>query len=442
MRIVIIGGGSYHWSPTLLADIHAMPSLADAEIVLQDIDPAPLPAVAAYAEKLRAATGARTRVRTTTDQRDALRGADAVVVTISTGGFDSMRHDLEVPERFGIRQSVGDTVGPGGISRALRNVPVLVGIARDMAELCPDAWMLNITNPMTTLCRAVTGQTQVRCVGLCHEVHGTLLMLSGLLGRAYGDFVPTVTGVNHLPVMTSLRAGEDDGFALLRAALAALSDVPAEERSRSWSPAWIAEHHRLKLARFVQDGVLLSAGDRHLVEFFPDHLTEETGWGKEWNVELTTIADREMWLDYFRAVLAQQLSGQDPLPDKPSGEMVAPVLDSLVTGTRRVLPLNLPNTGQAVGLPERAVVETMCAVDADGVHATDPVAAPAPYDGVLARHVEVQELTVQAALAGDRDLVVEALRRDPLAGRDPSVVAPMADALLDANARWLPQFAA
>ena len=159
-------------------------------------------------------------VSSTTDQRAALEGADYVVVCISTGGFASMQHDLAVPERHGIKQSVGDTVGPGGISRALRNIPVMVGIARDMEDVCPDAWLLNITNPMTTLCRAVTRETEIATVGLCHEVTMAQFTLSQLLDADFRAFDLTVTGVNHLPVITGMKVGGEDGFELLRALLA------------------------------------------------------------------------------------------------------------------------------------------------------------------------------------------------------------------------------
>src|SRR3954451_10166646 len=150
-RIVVIGGGSYQWVPKLLVDIANTPSLVDAEIVLHDIDPASLPRMAEWGEHIAFTRSIPLSVRTTTDRPDALTDADFVVVTISTGGFASMRHDLEVPRRFGIAQSVGDTVGPGGIARALRNIPVFLDIAHDMTARCPDAWMLNITNPMTTI---------------------------------------------------------------------------------------------------------------------------------------------------------------------------------------------------------------------------------------------------------------------------------------------------
>ncbi len=187
----------------------------------------------ALARRLDEAMGAWATVATTTDQRRALEGADFVVVTISTGGFDSMAVDLEVPARHGIRQSVGDTVGPGGVNRSLRNVPVLVGVAEDMAEVCPDAWLLNITNPMTCLTRAVCAQTDVRAVGLCHEVGNWTLDLAIALGLPAEAVGPTVAGVNHFPVVTALDVDGEDGFDVLREMVDEAGGLAALRRTRA-----------------------------------------------------------------------------------------------------------------------------------------------------------------------------------------------------------------
>ena len=228
-RIVVIGGGSYQWVPKLLVDVANTPSLQGAEIVLQDVDPKPLPLMADWVEHVARSRGIPLTARTTTDRRAALPGADFVVVTISTGGFESMRQDLEVPKRYGIAQSVGDTVGPGGIARALRNIPVFLDIARDMEELCPHAWLMNITNPMTTICRAVTRETAIRTVGLCHEVTIVQFFLSLLFDADFRDVHVEITGVNHLPVITRCTVGDRDGFALLTELL----DDPTRARSSS-----------------------------------------------------------------------------------------------------------------------------------------------------------------------------------------------------------------
>ncbi len=432
-RIVVVGGASYQWVPKLLIDMVNTPSLAEAEVVLEDVDARALPEMVDFVRHLAGVKGIPMTVSATTDQREALSGADYVVVTISTGGFESMRHDLDIPQRYGIRQAVGDSVGPGGIVRALRNIPVLLGIARDMAEVCPDAWLLNLTNPMTTLCRAVTRETRVKTVGLCHEVTGAQFTLSQLLGADFRDFDLTVVGVNHFPIVTEMSVGGDDGFAQLRQLLA---EPPGDERVGQMLAA-----NQVKFALFERFGVLPAAGDRHLAEFFPGFLTEESGWGDRWGVALTSIAERETWLDFYKAVFSEQRAASE-VPQVPSGEMVAPIIDSFERNRPRNLPLNVPNHGQCPDLPLDAVVEAICVADASGVRGRDNATAPPVLAEWLRRIVASQETTVEAALTGDRDRVVEAMLLDPLAGRiDFDRLAQMTDEMLAATKSWLPQFA-
>ena len=216
-RITIIGGGSYQWTPKLLVDFVNTPALQDAHVVLHDIDPTALPRMVDLAHHLAGIRGITLTASGTTDRGAALDGADFIVVNISTGGFASMRHDLEIPERHGVRQTVGDSVGPGGVLRALRNIPVFLDLATDVAERCPDAWLLNLTNPMTTICRALTRETPLKAVGLCHEVTITQFLLSLLLDVGFMDLTLTVGGVNHLPFVTAVDVAGDDGLELLRA---------------------------------------------------------------------------------------------------------------------------------------------------------------------------------------------------------------------------------
>jgi alpha-galactosidase len=443
MKITVIGGGSYQWAPTIIADILQFPSLSAAHLVLQDIDPAPLPLMESYAKQAITTLGADATVETTTDQRAAIDGADAVVVTISTGGFRSMRHDLAVPERFGIKQSVGDSVGPGGINRALRNIPVLVGIARDMEDLAPDAWLLNITNPMTVLTRAVLRETSIKAVGLCHEIMGFLWDLSITGETPIGDIKPTLTGVNHFPVFTELDMGGRDGIAWMRELAAGADTEPDDSGEQEWkSRTLFRRRHAVKIELLARYGALPAAGDRHLAEFLPGILTPESDWGAGYGVHLTTIEDREKHQGQYVEHVQKMLDGSEPIPTWQSGEMVAPVLDSIVTGTPRELPVNIGNHGQAADLPPDVVVEGMCVVDASGIRGRDVVSAPAPLAELLRRHAVVQELTVEAAVSGDRDLAVAAMSLDPLAGRgDLKQTTQMTDELLAATAEWLPQFA-
>jgi alpha-galactosidase/6-phospho-beta-glucosidase family protein len=452
-QITFVGGGSFQWMPKLLVDVALTPSLADAEIVLEDVDPAPLPRMVEVAEHIARLRGLSWRVRATTDQRDGLRGADYVVVCISTGALDSMAFDLEIPERFGVRQSVGDSVGPGGINRALRNIPVLVGIARDMVDVCPGATMLNLTNPMTTLTRAVRKATAVDAVGLCHEVTGTTFQLSLLLDCDMRAIEPDVCGVNHLPIITALRVDGIDRLPELRDRLDDPGSFGAEPFTLppsigheavsfggEFTKQGILDQHRVKLELLRRFGALPAAGDRHVVEFFPGFLTEATDWGEQWGVHLTTIADRRKWLRWYGHEL-EKLLATETIDDTPSGEMVAPIIDSRARDRIRRLPLNIPNGGQCPDLPNDVVVESMCRVDASGVHGTDPVRAPRLLGEYLRRVAASQELTVDAALDGDRDLAFEAMLADPLASRvDYDSLWRMTNELIDATSRWLPQF--
>ncbi len=453
-RIAIIGGGSFQWVPKLVADLANTPSLHECTVVIHDIDPVPISRMVDWVRHVADQRGIPMTAEGTTDRRAALEGADYVVVTISTGGFALMRHDLEIPARYGIRQSVGDTVGPGGIVRALRNVPVLVDIARDMDELCPDAWLLNLTNPMTVLCRAVSRETTVRTLGLCHEVTLCQYTLSLLLDVDLRELDLEVAGVNHLPVITRFGVGEQDGFALLRELLddparadeptaAALPPNPGRERSSAPGPGTRGEliaQNRVKLELFRRFGVLPAAGDRHLVEFFAGFLTEESDWGARWGVSLTSIEDRELWARWFGTELDAMFAATQ-VPTKPSGEMVAPVIDALLCDHRRVLPLDIPNTGQCPDLADHLVVESMCVVDGDGVRGRDRVSVPPVLADTLRRVSASQELTVEAALRGDRALVFEAMLLDPLAGRiDFGAVERMTDEMIEATRAWLPQF--
>jgi alpha-galactosidase len=450
VKVTIIGGGSYQWAPTFIADLLLTPAFAETggHVVLEDIDPAPLETMAALAQRMIEARGADVTVETTTDQGRALDGADHVAVTISTGGFESMAVDLDVPWAHGIRQSVGDSVGPGGISRALRNIPILVGIAKDMERRCPDAWLLNITNPMTVLTRSVCRETSIRAVGLCHEVGNFQLDLAIALKLPHTAIEPTVAGVNHFPVVTDLQIEGRDGFGVIRELVDELGGMDSIDPRRhdELEPFSLLDwgvRNFLKLSMFDRWGAIPAAGDRHLAEFVPSILTESSRWGLDWGVQLTPMSQRTSDQDDFIESVHQQLSGERPLQLWSSAEMMVQVIDSLTTGERRDLPINIPNAGQCPDLPMESVVEAMCIVDDTGVRGRDRATTPPPVAELLRRHVATQELTIEAALSGDRQLVRDALALDPLAGRGDLVdTDTMADELLAGTARWLPQFAA
>jgi alpha-galactosidase len=455
-KITLIGGGSYQWTPKLLIDLVNMPSLVDAHVVIEDIDPAPIPRMLELVDHIAEVRGIGLHATGTTDQREAVEGADYVVVCISTGALDSMALDISIPERYGIKQSVGDTVGPGGIFRALRNIPVMVDIARDMEQGCPDAWMLNLTNPMTTLTRSVLRETSINAVGLCHEVTLATFMLSLLFECDMRKMKMEISGVNHLPIITSCNIEGTDGLAMLADMLDREDEVRREpiafdfaemigheavSEGGQFTKAQLLDLNRVKLEIFRRTGALPGAGDRHLVEFFSGFLSQESNWGLDWGVQLTDMEERQRWQNKHIADFEAMLASSE-VSRMPSGEMVAGLIDSQIRTKPRDYPVNIANGGQCPDLPDDVVVESMCTVDADGVRGRDRAVLPRVLADTLRRVSLSQELTVEAAISGDRDRVVDAMLVDPLAGRiDYRAVQRMADEMITATSRWLPQFA-
>ncbi len=454
-KITIVGGGSTHWTPKLMVDFANTPALADAEVVLYDLDPHSLPGALKVVEHVAERRGIALSGRTTTDIDDALTGAEYVIATFSVGGFASMRHDIEIPQRYGVRQTVGDSVGPGGISRALRSVPVILDVARAMERCCPDALLVNVSNPLTALCRAVTRETSIETIGLCAEIVGLKFVLSLLFDTDFTSVDPVVAGVNHLPLVTSLRMGDRDGFAMLRGALAGDVDLSGSlwmeppgpmhyrmvDPEHGWSKADIVANNKVKFELFERFGVLPGSSDTHVVEFFPGFVTAASDYGRDWAVHHYGMHGHQSDKADDDAEMADLLAAET-IPRWPSGEFVAPLLDGLVTGEDRTIPGNIPNTGQVENLPADVVVECMVVAGADGVRPRDRAAVPSFLGEHLRRVVSSQELTVDAAVSGDPTTALEAMLADPLAGSLPyEHVVAMTDELLAATAPWLGQFA-
>jgi len=439
-KIALVGGGSVQWMPTILRDIAVTEGLAGSHIVLEDIEPKHLEYTLPMARRILEQAGTGCTIEATTDQRAALDGADYVVLTISTGGLDTMRHDLEIPERYGVYQSVGDTVGPGGISRALRNIPVVAGIARDMEALCPEAWLLNYTNPMSTLCRCVTKTTGVRVIGLCHEVRGRLGMLRRIFGIGdNGRLEWRVAGINHLIFLLELSLDGEDAFPRLRDYVEEHPEIEVGPVSRSEPCFPFQDRAVLKFELFKLFGALPASGDRHLAEFFPHFLTEETDRGRRYGVELTRIAHRQALMDEAFERAARLASGEETIEMAPSGEAAPRIMAALANGGEYTDVMNLPNTGQIANLPADIIVETRATV-ANGTVTPEPVGElPPAIQAVVEHHVRIQEMTVEAALTGDRELALQAFLLDPLV-RDLDAGKRMFDGLLEANRDYLPQF--
>jgi alpha-galactosidase/6-phospho-beta-glucosidase family protein len=454
-RITLVGGGSTHWTPTLLVDFANTPALADAQVTLHDINGDSLPQMLELAAHIARSRGIALTVRATTDLPAALEGAEFVLTTLSVGGFESMRHDIEIPYRYGIRQPVGDSVGPGGIMRALRSIPIVVDIARAVEKHAPDALLMNVSNPLTALCRAATVETGVTTVGLCNELVGFQFAMSLLFDCGMHEVNPVVGGVNHLPLITSFTIGEEDGFAMLRDLLENPGARGAEgiwmnppegshwhkfSPGETWTKSDVVANQKVKFELFTRFGVMPGSSDTHVVEFFPGFVTDASDFGRQWGVHHYGIAGHSADKATDDASV-EWLMKLDEIPPWGSGELVADLINAVVTGKPRWLPMNLPNSGQVTNLPEGTITECIGIADANGVHPRDHVTVPSVLGEYLRRINASQELTVEAALTGDRTTVLEAMLTDQMAGRLPyEHVVAMTDELLAATAPWLPQF--
>jgi alpha-galactosidase len=436
-RICFIGGGSYNWMPKLLTDL-ALSRDIEGTVVLQDISPSAMDDMQRFGNKTMAKAGANWQIETTTDLDRALQGAEFVVVTITTGGLETMGLDLDIPEKYGIYQSVGDTVGPGGLSRALRNVPVMAGIAQAVQRKCPDAWMLNLTNPMTVLTRLI-GMIAPRqkVVGLCHELFGVRGGLMRMFGGTPDDFEWRVAGINHLIWLLDMTIRGQDGLHMVRDFVAEGRRVPIPDPDQGWRQPF-TDRWKVKLELFDVYGALPAAGDRHLAEFFPYFLTDATGRGEDYGVLLTTIADRRQQVASARGAVQSAIAGEVPELSR-SHEATADIVSAVANGRSVRTIVNLPNTGQIDNLPRGAVVETLAEITAAGAFPHTVGALPPGILSTLQQHATNQEMIAVAALEGDRHLALQAMVNDPLV---PSlqIARSMLDELIDAHKEYLPQF--
>lgn len=430
MKIAFIGGGSVQWTPGLVNDLALTASLHGAQLALHDIDPEALLRMIPICKRITASHDCGIEVSGTLDRSEALHEADFVVLCVGIGGLQAMRADLEIPKRHGIRQSVGDTVGPGGLARGLRHIPFAVQVARAMEALCPRAWLINLTNPMTTLCRAITKATSIRTIGLCHEITHVRALLASLFSTAPESVQVEAGGINHLPVITGCQIDGQDGFERLRAWIEKHGAFGLMQQHSLTMPEAVAvfeDHAALKFDLFERLGVLFGAGDRHIIEFFEGLLIEETGYGQKYGISLTTVEHRLELEHLRRATLPFFMP-----PQRKSSEQMADVIGALAGGPAGTFIVNIPNHGQIANLPSQVVVECMAEVSESGVHPRSIGGLPEPAQAIIAGHAERQEAIVEAALTGNMASARAALTSDPLM-RAPSRAGELLDELVSAN---------
>lgn len=447
LRIVLVGAASPQWSFTLVRDILVRLSedrVCDAfrpVLVLEDIDGDNLDRSARLARSVNEKAGGRFAVESTTDQKQALDGARFVVTSIAVGTLEAMQFDLDIARDYGIHMPVGDSISVGGAIRAARNIPAMLGIARDIEALGhPDAWLLNLSNPMSMLCRAITRETGVNTIGCCHEFYGGVGHLAHHLGFTFEEWRKRlraeILGINHCGWLVRAELDGEDALALYRAALAERG-ITGEVR-RLYDSAWPdLAHDNVRINLFLRHGVLPISGDRHTVEFFSEFMAPGTNIGADFGVLVTTAQERLVnWRGGARARMNGLIDGRADIDLKMSNEAFSRIMYALLTGEPFYDVGNRPCTGTEVpGLPDGAVLERMMTYDASGV-TPDPMQTPLPepLHAHLLLHAQNIEDIVRAGIEGDRALLVEALERDPLLENMPaSKIGEMVGRLLDAH---------
>ena len=435
LKITLVGGGSPNWTPRLVGSLLGRPELDGSTITLFDLNPEPLALAHALCQRYLEMSGSKCVVEQTTDRAAALDGAHAVSVTITTGGLRAMRQDMEGAERYGIFHTVGDTCGPAGISRLLRNVPVFLELGRAMETHCPDAWMLNCSNPLSGLTRVVNRETSIRALGVCHGVPN----VGGRYAKALKAerFAYVNTGIDHLSWFTSFVIDGKEMRDTLKEMDVdrwfALSPEKAKE-----DPTFgllFPERNGIRLG--LQLGALPAIGDRHLCEFLPTFLSSEENVAR-FGLTRTTMDDREAAargrFDDIERMIA------DPNLEVPHPEMddVGAWITALHGGEPIEDNVSAPNVGQIPQLPDGCVVETRAVLDTAGCH---PLSSPLPeaLEAIVRPHAIRDEMAVEAALTGDFDLALAALSSDPLVGGEDTARDLMME-LVEATKEWLPRF--
>lgn len=425
VRIVLVGAGSVEFTRDLLGDFLTYPELADATIVLHDIDPERLRTAERMAAWTAGALGAHPTIEAHLDRRDALRGADFVVDTIQVGGARATQVDFDVPARFGLRYTINDTINVGGVFRALRTIPVVQGIVRDMEAVCPDAWFLNYTNPMSMLVQAVGESSPVRTVGLCHSVFWTIDTLAGYLGIPREEVDHISAGVNHLAFLLRLEHKGRDLYPELRAFVDAgrspRDDLVRAElfRRLGYYPTESSEHHAEYNPWFIPKGDSVERFNIPIGEY------------------LSRVAHN---LDEFEET-RRKLDAGEPFEIARSGEYAAVIVHSIVTGEPARIVANVPNRGALISnLDAAACVEVPALVDGTGVWPVAVGALPLQCAAYIHPAVDAQLLTVHAALHEDRDAVYHAVLQDPQIQARLSLdeARRLTDELIAAEAEWLP----
>jgi|LSQX01.3.fsa_nt_gb alpha-galactosidase len=443
-KIVFIGAGSHSFTRTLVRDLLTFPLLNDAEIALVDINKEKLDAAVAVCKRIISAGGYGATVTATTDRRKALGGADAVLTTILCGDVDHWKHDILIPKKFGVDTNVGDTRSVSGIFRALRTIPEMLAICRDIEELCPQALLLNYTNPMAMLCQAMLKTTKVNVTGLCHSVQGTAAMLAGWAGVPFGELDYLCAGINHLSWYLKLEHKGEDIYPILRNKVRKNKRIYNEEQVRN--------------ELFIAFDYYVTESSGHNSEYnwwfrkredlIEKYCTHGTGWnpGEYAYIVKGALGHKKHWKKGIDEWLkSPDWDDPDKLEKKlkRGEEYASPIINAWVGGDIFKYNGNVLNTGNLVeNLPSDCCVEVPVLAGRRFVQPMHVGSLPAQVAPLTSLQAQVETMAVDAALTGDARLVYQAICNDPLSAAKLSLdeIRRMVKAMFRKNKNFLPTF--
>jgi alpha-galactosidase len=426
-RIAFIGAGSIEFTRDLLGDLLSFPELAHCDIALHDIDEERLATAEAMARWTADQLGAQPTFSTHFERRAALDGADFAFNMIQVGGHAATLLDFEIPARHGLRQTIADTLGIGGIFRALRTIPVMLAIGRDMAELCPDAWLLNYTNPMAMLCQAYAhGSPHTKVVGLCHSIQHTTRQLAEYVDVPFEEVTFLGAGVNHQSFILRFERDGEDLYPALDAAIEADPEL----------------RRKVRVELYKRFGYFPTESSEHSAEYLPWLMRDDAAL-ERFRIPVDEYVRRsEENLELYEEIKAKLRAGEG-FEIERSLEYAPLIVHAMTTGQPQVIYGNVANEGLIDNLPAGACVEVPCVVDRTGVQPTRIGALPAQCAALNRTFLNVVELTVQAALEGSREHVYHAAMLDPNTSGSLGLdtIRTICDELIEAHGDALPRLA-
>ncbi len=434
-KITLIGAGSTVFAKNLIGDILSFPELANATLSLMDIDEERLRTSGIVAHKVAEFFGASPKIEATLDRRRALDGADYAISMFQIGGYKpGTVIDFEIPKKYGLRQTIADTLGIGGIMRGLRTIPVFLDICHDMEELCPDVTFLQYVNPMAMNCWAIDRASRIKTIGLCHSVQGTAEMLAEDIGVPFDEVNYLCAGINHMAFYLKFEREGEDLYPRLREVAAAGS---YGRRYRQ-----LADHVRYDLLR--RTGHFVTESSEHFSEYVPWFIKRDRpDLIEQYGIPLDEYIDRcKIQIARWEADRAAFERGDFTLTHQRSHEYGSLIIHSLETGQPRVVYGNVPNRGLIDNLPQGCCVEVPVLVDKSGLQPTKIGALPPQLAALMQTNINVQSLTVEAALTRKREHIHHAAMLDPHTAAELSLdqIWSLVDDLIEAHGGMLPGY--